>query len=241
MIEKIIHQIWVGELPPPKKWMASWQGKNPGWQYVLWDNDKIFGRNWENQRALNHYAKLKMWHGVADVARYEILREHGGFMPGADSECILPIDELFSDGRELYAVSVKGNPADWQRLKRIGEPDDEQYLPPFLAKDAGDFENFITPIYAAAKGNEFLDALISEIGQLQEYGQPWMTTGNMLCTKLAAKLRPEITVWPMHYFLNEHPRTAASKYHYIYTGKDKIFAKHFWGTTRRCYDKGIEK
>ena len=96
-IEKNIHHIWVGPKERPKKWMDTWPKMHPDWNYVLWDNDKVFSRKWKNQNVIDAYKAKGKWHGVADVIRYEILYDYGGFMPGADSECIRNISELFEN------------------------------------------------------------------------------------------------------------------------------------------------
>ena len=40
MIPKIIHQIWLGPLPPPQRWLDSWRDHHPDWDYHLWTNEK---------------------------------------------------------------------------------------------------------------------------------------------------------------------------------------------------------
>jgi len=36
MIPKIIHQIWMGPKKMPEDWMQTWRDKNPSMKYVLW-------------------------------------------------------------------------------------------------------------------------------------------------------------------------------------------------------------
>jgi hypothetical protein len=212
--------------------MDTWKPKHPDWEYILWDNDKVFGRKWRNQRLVDFYASKGKWHGVADVIRYEILHEFGGFMPGADSECLQSIEELFNDGKELYAVRCGGEIEDWKR--EDGVVDD--IVPPFLARED---KRLIAPIYAAKKGNKFLEHLIDELGKITNLGEPWKTTGNVFCAEMLKKYEPEIVIWPMHYFIPYHPITIDARKAYIYIGNDKIYAKHFWGTTNKCYIKGV--
>ncbi len=57
---------------------------------------------------------------------------------------------------------------------------------------------------------------------------------------MVKKHNPKIMIWPMHYFIPYHPVTAEAKNPYEYIGNGKIYAKHFWGTTRRCYNEGRE-
>lgn len=233
-IEKKLHHIWVGSKPPPYKWLNTWREKNPDWEYTLWDNAKVFGRKWRNQKILDYYASRSMWHGVADIVRYEILFEQGGFMSGADAECLRPIDELFEDNFEVYAVACVDEPKGWERKdgKPIG------VLPLFLREDKGDFAHFIAPIYAGKAGNPFLKTLIKELGEVRVFKEPWKTTGNQFCQRMVRKHKPEIKIWPMHYFIPEHPRTTTSAEHFIYKGDD-VYALHFWGTTLNQYHKGV--
>ena len=97
MLPRIIHQIWIGPRPAPRQWLDTWREHHPDWRYRLWSNATVFYRPWRNQRLVNAYRDQEEWRGVADVIRYEILHEQGGFMPGADSECLRPVDELFKD------------------------------------------------------------------------------------------------------------------------------------------------
>jgi hypothetical protein len=233
-IEKKLHQSWVGPNPRPTKWMNTWPEKHPDWEYIIWDNEKVFSRKWKNQHLIDFYKKKEKWHGVADIIRYEILFEYGGFMPGADSECLMPIDELFDDDKELYAVRCGGEISDWQRADGI--KDDE--VPPFLVRED---KRLIAPVYAAKKGNTFLENLIKELSLIpnENLDEPWKTTGNVFCANMLKKYEPEIVIWPMHYFIPYHPITIDAKTPYIYIGKDKIYAKHFWGTTHNNYNKGL--
>jgi len=232
MIEHNMHHIWVGPLERPAKWMDTWIKNHPDWNYTLWDNDKVFSRKWRNQKIVDLYAARKQWHGVADVIRYEILHEFGGFMPGADSECLKPIDELFDNDDELFAVRCGGEKGDWAR--EDGKADDK--LPLFLTRED---KRLIAPIYACKKGNEFANHLIEELGKVTVFGEPWKTTGNVFCAEMLKKYEPKVTIWPMHYFIPYHPRTIDSEVPYKYIGNDKIYAQHFWGTTRNQYHKGV--
>ena len=80
--------------------------------------------------------------------------------------------------------------------------------------------------------------LIDELGKVEKFGAPWRTTGNVFCSKMLKKYEPKITIWPMHYFIPFHPITIDAITPYEYVGKDKVYAKHFWGTTNKCYNKG---
>jgi glycosyltransferase involved in cell wall biosynthesis len=175
-IPKKLHHIWVGPNDPPLHWMQTWREKNPDWDYMLWDNDWVFSRTWINQKHVDYYREREIWHGVADVVRYEILNEFGGFMPGADSECLLPIDELFTDGFEAYACYENEH-------KRPG---------------------FIAPLYASQPGGRFVQLLIEGLYVKDQVGEPWKTTGNLYMKEMYERYQPPIKVFPSHTFIPKH-------------------------------------
>ncbi len=88
MIPKIIHQVWIGPLPPPSALMETWRRAHPDWEYRVWTDE----HGWENQRQID---RMFEWNGKADIMRYEILERHGGICIDADSECLRPLDATF--------------------------------------------------------------------------------------------------------------------------------------------------
>lgn len=169
---KILHHIWVGPRPAPMEWIKTWYEKHPDWEHILWDNDKVFNREWKNQRLVDEYRARECWHGVADVVRYEILHEFGGLMPGADSVCERNTEELFDRYHDAWAVY-----------------ENETVRP-----------GLITPLYACRKGAEFALRLIEELKD-KESGEPWLTTGNCYMRDMVAKHRPSLLrIFPSHYF-----------------------------------------
>ncbi len=171
-IPKIIHQLWVGPNPPPLKWMDTWKEKNPAWQYRLWGNDEIRGAHWENQKHLDYYWQRKIWHGVSDVCTYEILYHNGGFMIGADSICLNPIDELYYNDYDAYSVY-----------------EHEQLRP-----------GLISPLHACKKGSQFARELIDGLRRKDAVGEPWKTVGNQYMGEMFRKTRANVKIFPSHYF-----------------------------------------
>jgi hypothetical protein len=159
------------------EWIRTWYDMHPDWRRILWDNDSVFGRRWRNQRLVDEYRARECWHGVADVVRYEILHEMGGFMPGADSVCERPIDGLMDDPHhDAWAVY-----------------ENEEVRP-----------GLITPLYACRRGNGFAEALIEGLKD-REAGEPWIFTGNCHMRDTAARLRPDtLRIFPSHYFNPVH-------------------------------------
>lgn len=175
-IPKIIHQLWVGPNPAPLKWMDSWKEKNPGWDYWLWDEEAVRGTDWINKKHVDFYLEKQNWPGVSDVCTYEILHNHGGFMPGADSVCQRPIDDLFFDDYDSYGCY------------------EHEKLRPGL----------ISPLLASVKGGKFAAELIGGLYQLSEVGEPWKSTGNKYMGDMYKKTKQKVRIFPSHYFNPDH-------------------------------------
>lgn len=175
-IPKIIHQLWVGPKPRPDKWMNTWKEKHPLWQYRLWGNDEIRGVHWENQKHLDYYWDRQIWHGVSDICTYEILYHNGGFMVGADSVCLAPIDELFYNDFDAYGVY-----------------EHEQLRP-----------GLISPLAACKPGSLFARELIDGLRRKDAVGEPWKTVGNQYMGEMFRKTRANVKIFPSHYFNRPH-------------------------------------
>lgn len=212
-IPKIIHKIWVGDKPAPMKWIDTWKDKHPSWEHVLWDNEMVYSRKWINQKHIDYYTKEKIWHGVADIVRYEILYEYGGIVSGADSVCINPIDELFDNDYELFTpVSDFG-----------------QFIEsPTTVKGIS-----VSPIYASVKGHDFLKKMIDGIKIKKSVGVPYKSVGNRYSKEMILKHKPNIKLFPAYYLVPTFKDGTR------YTGNGKIYAEHYWGATFDVYDKGV--
>lgn len=219
-IPKIIHQVWIGDKPAPKRWMQTWQEHHPDWEYVLWDNEMVRGmvipNGWLCAAApqFDFYWKQKRWHGCADILRYAILYYFGGFMPCADEECLRPTDELFDNDGELFAVV--------NDCGKFNDPVDLTF------KDAN-----LTPLYASMRFNPFPLELLNEISKVERPGKPWIYTGNALMKRMILLAKPDITVWPSFYFVPEYKDGTR------YQGEFKPYGEQHWGTTRQNYSLGI--
>jgi len=80
MIPKIIHQIWLGDQSKrPSSLIDTWKEINPDWEHILWTEENL-----PNLRNQEQFDSMKEWAGKADILRYELLHDYGGFFIDAD-------------------------------------------------------------------------------------------------------------------------------------------------------------
>ena len=188
--------------------MQTWRDHHPDWEYRLYDNAYLTGRRWRNQRLMAEYFRRGRLEGVADLMRYEILFETGGFIPGADFEALRPCDPIFGEAvtyscYETYPIG---------RCR-------------------------VTPWLASAPGTETLARTIGEIHAAYgddpaKADQPWMSVGNLFLRGFMERHRftlKDCRILPAYTFIPRHkdgPR---------YDGPGVIYAEHHWGTTKDRY------
>lgn len=185
MIPKKIHQIWLGPKQTPSQWMKSWPDHNPGYGFHLWRHPH---QRLINQKQFDYYYQREMYHGAADVYRYEILLKYGGFVAPADSECLQSIDPLMTSEHKCFACY------------------ESEVMRPGL----------ISPHLACNPGEPLMIELIKEIGKLDPPGEPYKETGNYLLTKLILTGKFKIKIYPSHYFIPYHYTGHFTKKHPIF-------------------------
>lgn len=133
-INKVIHQLWVGDLDPPEHLMRDWQMN--GWEYRLWTERNM--PKLKNQRVFDYYYNNGDFAGASDVFRYEILCDIGGLYVDADTKRLRAIPDELLDTTMLagyahqsfdqpfrVATSVLGftpnHPVLQEVIKRLGE------------------------------------------------------------------------------------------------------------------------
>jgi hypothetical protein len=212
-IERKMTQIWIGNKPAPQKWMRTWKELHPNWQYNIFTQSDLESRKFKNQHLIDKYHKDGLFNGVSDLIRYELMYEQGGFFPEADSICLSNTEELFTSPKEYCYTCYE------QEKIRPG---------------------YVQPILAANSDNEFLKQLIEELHSLRPEDlsrYPWESTGNAWLPKMISKYKPNITIWPSHFFIPKHYDRKSPQY----IGTDKIYANHLWGSTNggTNYAEGI--
>jgi len=171
----------MGNDPIPAEYIDSWKTKNSDFQHILWNEEMIRSEGLINERIFNDYDKIpykgsKMYHGMADVARVEILKRYGGIYIDADIECTNPIGKAdFMDSDFFAAYQQDKEHATGEMLVATG-------------------------VIGAVKDHPILDDYIREIGKAKASVDAWKETGPLLFTKVLKRhkclLLPAYSFYP---------------------------------------------
>jgi hypothetical protein len=208
MIPKIIHQIWIGPKKMPEKYMDTWRDKNPEWTYMRWTDETIkehYPKGFINQK---HIDSIEEWAGKADIMRYEILHDFGGFYADADSICTNSLDDHFLE-HDCFAGF-----------------ENEQARGNLIANG----------YIGATEKCKLMKFLIDGIKRkstvsFKETGEmAWQTVGPLYFTKRIIELRYPISIYPSFVFIPEHYTGIK------YTGSGKSYSHQLWGSTKEIDD-----
>ena len=209
MIPKIIHQIWIGSLPPPTGCLNSWSSKHVthGFIYRLW-TEREFAADIDTKCSAQ-IALCREHCGVADIMRLEILHKYGGIFVDADSVCVESIDESLLENTAFAAF------------------ENESMRPGLVANGTMGF----------VAGHPLLRDMIAEIasGVLDRaipVMRAWQVLGPSLLTRFVETgLYTDMTVYPSHLFMPAHFESASKKY----MGHRKVYAYQYWCTSNQSY------
>lgn len=179
MIPKLFHFIWVGDDGKrPDNCIRTWIDRHPGWEFRLWGNDELEGCDWTNAAHMAAMLPREL-NGVADMMRWEILRQHGGIVVDADSICTRPLDDDLLDCPAF---------ACWES---------EIARPGLIA--AGYF--------GCEPGNAFVSAIVDDIAASPSVVEDmaWKTVGPQRLTDCYRKFQyTPLRIYPSHYFIPRH-------------------------------------
>jgi mannosyltransferase OCH1-like enzyme len=204
-VPKIIHQIWFGDKNMlPYNLVNTWKQLNPSWEHILWTEENIFPL--VNQKQFDSLGNK--FNGKADLARYEILHEHGGFFIDIDTKALRPLTD------EITQTSIF---ACYENEKIFPEKISNGYIG--CVPKHWFIEKIITEI------NSFEPSLVENIS-------PWRIIGPNLLTglyKTTSKIHNEMTIFPSWYFIPKHYSGVN------YTGSGLPYCEQYWGTTLNAY------
>lgn len=205
-IPKIIHQLWIGDKPPPIEMMDSWKDMNPDFEYIRWTEDEIRDRGIKF-KCKNRIRDMSEINGQADIMRWEILYEYGGVFIDADSFCINPLDDHLLETKAF---------AGWEHEKlRNG----------LVATGTMGFPpKHHLPLAAI---NWILE---HDISFKKTKLAAWQSVGPGLLTRLYKTGEyNDMTIFPSYYFLPVHCTGN------VYKGHGMVYAYQEWGSTKKSY------
>ena len=179
MIPKNIHIVWVGdETKRPDNCIATWISLNPTWSVKVWGNRELSEYPWINKYHIEQMSQHE-WCGVADLMRWEILYNLGGFALDADSICLKALPDWLLE-HEIFAS--------WEN--EIVRP------------------NLIANGYVGSHAkNPLLGQIILDIHSEPSVvdRKAWISTGPMRLTETWRKHKyNELSILPSHYFIPNH-------------------------------------
>lgn len=206
-IPKYLHQIWIGPKPAPTSLMKTWKDKHPDFEYILWTEKEIQNRNLQLQ-CLEKINMISEINGKADIIRWEILYQYGGYFVDADSICIEPFDTYFENKTAFATFENENVRTGLVATGTMG------FIPNHpLCRDIIDW------IYS------------NESTQLIKDTRAWYSVGPGLLTKMLETGKYcDFSVFPSHCFLPIHftgPK---------YEGHKKVYGYQEWGTAKQSYD-----
>ena len=102
MIDKIIHQIWVGEYNIPKRELQfanEIKEKHPTYTYNLWTDDNLHEIPERLKDVYKSMYDRKEYVDCADVLRWLVVYQYGGWYLDIDLEFVSNLDTLNIDHR----------------------------------------------------------------------------------------------------------------------------------------------
>jgi mannosyltransferase OCH1-like enzyme len=200
MIPKIIHQIWLGDQGiRPEPLMHTWKDMNPEWEHKFWTEENM--PPLRNQAQFDAMEELA---GKADILRYEILLNEGGFYIDADAKCISPLDDFFLEN-ECFCC--------WENEETREGLMANGYL------GAVPNNKLITTIVETISSMD--PAAVAQLPELMA----WQVTGPRLLTSVANTTNYSLTIYPSHYFIPNHYSGSQ------YKGEEKIYGEQYYMST----------
>ena len=187
--------------------MKTWQDMNPDWEYMLWTDDNL-------PQIANRvqFDAMKELAGKADILRYELLQEHGGFFIDADSICTKPLDDFFVENDSFCC---------WEN----------EYIRTGLMCNG---------YLAACKGNKLMGHLQARISMIPKEvleSAPkltaWQITGPGLLTDTVKRTQySKLRIYPSHYFLPRHYSGLETEFK-----NEPSYSEQYWGSTETINGK----
>ncbi|WP_166266258.1 glycosyltransferase family 32 protein [Marinobacter caseinilyticus] len=219
VIPKTLHFVWVGdESLRPDAFIETWRRKHPDFKIRVWGNDDWKNGNWLNRHHMDAFAEhSREFRGIADIMRWEILLNEGGFALDADSVCINRLPDWLFDC-SLFAA--------WEN----------EYVRPGLVANG---------YVGAHSGHAVIASMVNQLAEQKDLARrfvwyklkhkrrrAWNTTGPIPFTNtIFSTSDRSATIVPSHFFLPVHHSGEQ------YKGDGPIYScELFAGTKSSNYD-----
>lgn len=224
-IPKILHQLWIGSLPPPSNLMKTWKEKHEaeGFEYIFWNEMELKNRGFKSQ-VQNRINEIHELAGKTDILRWEILYEYGGIFVDADCFCIEPFTDLVDKYKAFVGYENELiRSAGWAGK---GFEDALAQTHPLIAVGTMAFP----PKHELPRlAIEYIKNNTVDVTKCLK--RAWLMTGPGLLTRLYfSKKWEDISILPSYYFLPIHYEGVS------YDGHGKVYAHQEWGSTKHAYD-----
>ena len=126
--------------------------------------------------------------------------------------------------------------ADAECLQPIGELFTDEYDAYSCYENETARPGLIQPLIAATTNSAFAMELIQGLKNVDVNidAEPWRVTGNKYIGEMYRDTETNVKIFPSHYFIPEHYTGVK------YKGDDKIFSRHYYGSTiHGTYEKGV--
>lgn len=216
-IPKVLHFVWIGdESKRPDNCIDTWRRTNPGFEVVVWGNAEYESHPWRSRHHMDAIMRTGQLSGVADLMRWEILWQYGGFALDCDSIAVAPLPEWMF---ECTAFCCWENELARPGLIANGY---------FAARAANPLIGFLMDSLVARKNlaYRFVWYKLKYRKQLS-----WKTTGPQAITDAYRRLQyRELTILPSHFFCPRHPSGLD------FTGSGPVYCDQLFGTASGKYD-----
>ncbi len=195
-VPRVIHQIWIGPHPAPRRWMDTWRrdylGRNPGWRYRLWTDADVADFDVVETRAYRHLSYC----GRADLLRYRILQRHGGVYIDADSVYLCDDGDGAPGRPSLDQVTARVGGCGLVMAEEPFRPGEPRLIAVGVIASVPD-----NPLFGVfvERGLAAVEATLERDGHLQA----WQTTGPRMVTEVLEAMGCR-TILPAHTFFPEY-------------------------------------
>jgi len=209
-IPRIIHQCWIGPYKKPERLMKTWKEKNKNWEYIEWNEEKIKKIDLVNKGLYDEFMSKNEKKWYGAA---DILRYEVLYKYGG---FWVDADSECINSLEDFFIN-NDSFACYQNEK----------LCPGRISNA-----FI----GANIRNELMEILIKGISKIKTVKgkRPCIITGPIFLTKVVKDFKyDKLKIYPSYFFMPKHYKGLE------YKGKEKIYARHYWGTTLRNKKSGV--